>query len=144
MPKEYLEQAFEVLTKLGEVYGIKFLNRDKKFNTHRAHLAGEYAKAQGLYEEFSREAFKAYHTDGKNLADVEVLNEIGSKLGLNIEEMNRQIDEGKFDDILINALALFEFYQVTSVPTFITNEKGSLTGIRDYDQFKEALLRMKE
>ncbi|MBU5677225.1 DsbA family protein [Alkaliphilus sp. MSJ-5] len=144
LPKDYVEKSFEMLAKLGEPYGIKFLNKDKKFNTHRAHLVGEYAKTQGKYDEFSKEAFKAYFVDIKNLADKEVLNEIAAKIGLDIKEMNKQIDEGKFDDILIDAIDLSQYYEVESVPTFIINEKGRLTGVRGYEQFKRSLLEMGE
>lgn len=133
-----------MLAQLGEPYSINFLNKDKKFNTHRAHLAGEYAKTQEKYDEFSKEAFKAYFVDVKNLADKEVLNEIAAKIGLDIKEMNKQIDEGKFDDILIDTIDLSQYYEVESVPTFIINETDRLTGVRDYEQFKRALLAMEE
>lgn len=143
LPKDYAEKAYEMLSKLGEPYEIKFLNKDKKFNTHRAHLAGEYAKTVGKYDEFSEEAFKAYFKDSKNIADKDVLNEIANKVGLNVEEMNNQIDEGKFDAILQNAKDLVRVYRVESVPTFIINEKDQLTGVRDYEQFKRSLLAMR-
>lgn len=131
-----------MLSALGEPYGIKFLNKDMKFNTHRAHLAGEYAKTMEKYDEFSKETFKAYFVESRNLADKEVLNKIANTIGLNAEEMNKQIDDGKFDAILKKSKDLVNVYGVESVPTFIINEKEQLTGVRDYNKFKISLLAM--
>ncbi len=144
MSEEDLDKFYKTLNRLGQPYNIKFSNKDKKFNTHRAHLAGEYAKTQGKYEEFCEETFKAYYRDSKNLADREVINEIGSKVGLNIEEMNSKVDSGKYETILTDALNLCRSYKVKSIPTFIVNEKDRITAIRDYKNFKKSLLDMVE
>lgn len=149
-PKFYGEEAqrkdklFEMIAKFSEPYGIKFSKKYISFNTNRAHLAGEYAKTQGKYDEFSKEVFKAYFELFENIADKEIINRIAAKIGLNVDEMNEQIDSGKFDDILLQAMDIAEQYEVENVPTFIINETHKMTGVREYEQFKNNLLSMEE
>lgn len=141
---EKTEKLYEMLDKLGKPYGLKYSNKYMRFNTNRAHLAGEYAKTQNKYDEFSKEAFKTYFEYSKNLADKTIINEIASKIGLDVEEMNSQVDQGKFDDILLKDLDLIEQHKVEGAPTFIINDKNKLTGVRPYEQFKRSLLAMME
>ncbi|MDI9476143.1 MAG: DsbA family protein [Natronincolaceae bacterium] len=137
-----MDKIFEMITKFSEPYGIKFSRKYISFSTNRAHLAGEYAKTQGKYSEFSKEIFKAYFESFENIADKEVINKIATKIGLNIDEMNEQVDSGKFDNILLEAMDAAEQYEVENVPTFVINETHKMTGIRDYEQFKNNLLSM--
>ena len=139
-----MDKLFEMIAKLSEPYGIEFSKRYISFNTNRAHLAGEYAKIQGKYDQFSKEVFKAYFESFENIADKKVINKIASKIGLNTDEMNEQIDSGKFDEILLRAMDVAEQYKVENVPTFIVNEEHKITGVREYEQFKNNLLSMAE
>lgn len=138
--KEKIEKLYEILTTLGNSYGLKFSNKYIRFNTKRAHLAAEYAKTQGKYNEFSRQIFKAYFEDGKNIADKEILNEIASMVGLNPDEMNQEVDEGKFNHILSESQELIDKHNVEGAPTFIVNDEHKMTGVRNYDQFKNTLI----
>ena len=139
-----MDKLFEMIAKFSEPYGIKFSKKYISFNTNRAHLAGEYAKTQSKYDEFSKEVFKAYFELFENIADKKTINKIAAKIGLNVDEMNEQIDSGKFDDILLQAMDIAEQYKVENVPTFIINETHKITGVREYEQFKNNLLSMRE
>lgn len=139
-PQAYYEKILQYQNQIGKEYGIKFNTQTKQFNTHRALLAGEYAKSVNKYDEFSNEMFKAYFYDLKNIGDKEVINKIGEKLGLNIEEMNRAIDSNRFGENMVKAKKLMEEFQVDGVPTFIINGKHKIVGIRPYDQMKNSFL----
>lgn len=137
-----MDKLLEMIAKFSEPYGIKFSKKYISFNTNRAHLAGEYAKTQNKYDEFSKEVFKAYFELFENIADKEIISKIAAKIGLNVDEMNEQIDSGKFDDILLQAMDIAEQYKVENVPTFIINETHKITGVREYEQFKNNILSM--
>lgn len=134
------DKLYDMLALLAKPYGLTYSNKFMRFNTYRSHLAAEYAKTQGKYDEFANEAFKAYFTDTRNLADKEVLNDLAAKIGLDVDEMNEQIDRGKFDGMIRHAKDLAKKHDVAGAPTFIINDKHKMTGIRGYDQFKNALL----
>lgn len=135
-----MDKIFEMISKFSEPHGIEFSRKYISFNTNRAHLAGEYAKTQEKYEEFSKEVFRSYFELSENIANKNIINKIADKIGLNTDEMNKQIDSGKFNNILLRAMDTAKQYGVENVPTFIVNETHKMTGIRDYEQFKNNLL----
>jgi len=136
-PKEYVLKNLDMLSRRGEKYGIKFNNKNGKFNTRRAHLAGYFAKENGKYDEYAKAMFKAYFEYGTNIADRGEIDIIAGSIGLDAESMNEAIDSGMYDQKLEEANRASMAYGIESIPTFIVNEKTKLTGIRDYERFKE-------
>ncbi|CCQ93928.1 putative DSBA oxidoreductase [[Clostridium] ultunense Esp] len=139
-PKGYAEKMYEMLNKLGTEYGIKYKMQEKDYNTHRALLAGEYAKSVGKYDEFSKKIFKAYFTDLKNIGNKDILDDIAKKAGLNIEEMNNLINAGKYEANLKRAKNLIGKFEVEGTPTFIINDQHKMVGVRPYEQMKRSFL----
>lgn len=139
-PKAYIEKLFEMQNNMGREYGIKYNKQEKDYNTHRALLAGEYAKTVGKYEEFSKKVFKAYFVDLENIGKKEILDKIAKEAGLDINEMNHLIDAGKFDSKFDEAKKLIEKFDVEGTPTFIINDKHKIVGIRPYKQMKRSFL----
>lgn len=139
-PKNYVVNSINHLNKLGRDLNIKYNNINSKFNTRRAHLAGYYAKDKDKYDEYSNAVFKAYFGEKLNVADVDVLNKIADSVGLNIVEMNAAIDSDKYNSRLTEDYRLANEYSIRSVPTFIINEETIISGIKEYDEFKEYFL----
>lgn len=139
-PKEYVVNSLNYLSKLGKDLNIEFNNANGKFNTRRAHLAGYYAKEQNKYNEYSKAVFKAYFGNKLNVADKNVIDEITNSIGLNVKEMNEAIDSGKYNERLMEDYKLAREYNITSVPTFIINDKIRVSGIKEYNEFKKIFL----
>lgn len=140
-PEEYVLKSLNLLSKLGEPYNIKYNNKNGKFNTRRAHLGGFFAKEKGRYEEYAKAMFKAYFEDSINIGNKEELNNVVGDMGLDVDEMNTAIDSGKYDQMLEEAYDKSIEYKIQSVPTFIINDSGRVTGVRDYNRFKEEFLQ---
>lgn len=139
-PKEYIHRSLDMLSKMGKEFGIGYNNKNGKFNTRLAHLGGFYALENGKYDEYARAVFKAYFEDGLNLYNREVLSEIAENIGLNPAKMLDAIDSKKYDENLKEARNLAIEYGIQSVPTFIINNKYKISGIRDYEDFKKAIV----
>lgn len=140
-PKNYVISSINHLNKIGKELNIEYNNYNGKFNTRRAHLAGYYAKEQNKYNEYSSAVFKAYFNDKLNVANRDVLNKIAEDIGLNLEEMNKAVDSGKYNSRLMEDYELAKEYSVRSVPTFIINENERISGIKEYSEFKKLLLK---
>lgn len=140
-PEEYVLKSLNLLSKLGESYNIKYNNKNGKFNTRRAHLGGFFAKEKGRYDEYAKAMFKAYFEDSINIGNKEELNNVVIDMGLDVNEMNTAIDSGKYDQMLEDAYNKSIDYKIQSVPTFIINDSGRVTGVRDYNRFKEEFLQ---
>lgn len=143
-PKEYVLKALDMLSKQGEEYGIEFNNKNGKFNTRRAHMAGYFAKEKGKYDEYAKAMFKAYFEYGINIADRNEIDRIAEGIGLDVDSMNKAIDSGVYEQRFEEAYNASMTYKIESIPTFIVNEKARLTGIRNYERFKSDFLAADE
>lgn len=140
VPEKQVEHSYKRIERLGSEYGLVYNNKIKKFNTHRLLLASLYSHKENKFYEFSKEAFKAIFTDGKNVSLPEIVNEIGLAAGLNIVEMNNCIEKGDLDSEFLNGKELTLMHEVDSVPTFIVNDSKKVTLLKKYDSFKKDLL----
>lgn len=139
--KDKTIKMFKTLGKYGSPYNISFNeNVNIKFNSHKALLAGEYAKSVHKYNVFSREVFKTAFVDIKNIGEENIINDIGKKVGLDVEEMNRNIYSGKYDEKLKIAYELVDKYDIEEVPTFLINNEKKVINIRKYKRIKDAIL----
>lgn len=140
IPKEQLDMSYRRIERLGSEYGLVYNNKVNKFNTGPLHRAALYAQEVGKFYPFAAEAFKAIFTDGKNVALKEVVNDIGLKAGLNIQEMTAAIEDGIFEDGMQEARDLAAAYEIESVPTFIREDGKRVTLLKDYTKFKRDLM----
>lgn len=139
-PIEQIEIGYKRINRLGSEYGLVYNNKFRKSNTHRVHKASLYADKQGKFYEFAEEVFKANFEFGKNIGVPEVINEIGKSVGLDVDEMNKCIDNGDFDKQMEEAHNLVPKYNVESVPTFIVKDDKQVTTLKDYEKFKKDLI----
>lgn len=135
--EDYVNSSLKMLSNMGKEYGIEFNNKNGKYNTLRAHLGGYYAKEKGKYEEYLMAMFKAYFADGINLGHKDEVNKIAENIGLDIDEMNKAIDSGKYTEAYETAKKQAQEYKIQSVPAFIIDDRRKISGIREYKLFKQ-------
>ncbi|MBU5592760.1 DsbA family protein [Clostridium sp. MSJ-4] len=143
-PQTQIDMMFKMLKERGKEFNIRFGEVDILPNSYRALEGGQYAKLKGKYDEYSKAMFKAYFQNNENIGKKEIINEIASNIGLNINEMNKEIDSGKFKDAIDKTKSLANKYAINSVPTFIINDTYKIVGARDYEYIKEFLLNIKK
>lgn len=141
VPKEMRLKAYERIESLASEYNLIYNNRDYTFDSTRAHKASYYARENDLFYEYSKLVFKTVFEKGENIADKEVLDKIALEVGLDVDKMNFHIDNGDYDENLINAKKMYEKYNVTSVPTFILEDETMVTELKPYEEYKKDLLR---
>lgn len=132
LPVEQLEMGYRRINRLGSEYGLVYNNKTTSFNTNRLHKAALYANSVDKYYEFSKEAFKTIFEYGKNVAEPSVVDEIASSVDIDIKDMNKQIDEGVFDEYMAKAKELVPIHDINSVPTFIIDDKKKVTTLKEY------------
>lgn len=137
---EQLEMAYKRILRLGSEYDLVYNNRTSNFNTNRLHKASLYANSVDKFYEFSKEAFKIIFEYGKNVADHSVIDDIALSLGLDVNEMNKQIDEGIFDEEMEMAKALIPTHDIDSVPSFVVNDDKKVTTLKDYKRIVKDIL----
>ncbi len=135
-----MEGMFVNLNEMGKNYGLIFNGADFIANTHLSLLASEYAKNKGKFHEFHDNLFRLYFTDGKDIGDIEILKAVAESIGLNKDEMVKEITDGTYESNLEAAKNLAKQYEVDSTPTFIINNKHSIVGAQSIESFKKLLL----
>lgn len=113
-------------------------------NSFDAHRMIHYAKDLGKNEEMTEALFKAYFTDSKNISDFNTLGDLANSIGLNKEEAINFLNSDKYKDEVRKDEALARNYGISSVPTFIFNNKFKVTGAQPEDVFLMALNKVVE
>ncbi len=125
------------IKELGESLGFEFnFSKSKTIpNTFKAHRFIWYIKDQELQTKLSEALFYAHFTEGKDIGSTKVLGQIGEDLGLDQKEIIKFLDskEGgkEVADLEINAMES----AITSVPTYIINDRFILHGGQESNTF---------
>lgn len=128
------------LQAMGSRYSIQFGKASRLLpNTKKVLQAGEFAKACGKFEQFHEKAFYAYFVAGKDIGDLQVLNEIGREAGLDITKMQESIAKGEYLPALEKARADWLKYGTTGIPTFVINGNTVIVGAQPIEEFRKML-----
>lgn len=131
--------ANERFNKLGAEYGIVFRPVSFLPNTKLALKATEYAKEQGLFEEFHAAVFHAYFSEGLNIGSREVILGIAASLGMDKAQMAAALEDARWEKQLEDNRKSGQKWQVTGLPTFILQDEKRIVGAQTYATFKKAI-----
>ena len=132
------ERVTAMAAELGLHYDFDKAIVANSFDAHRfAHLAS----AKGLGDEAEEKLFNAYFTEGKNIADHDVLVKLGTGIGLDANEVDQTLKTGAFgDEVEIDA---YEAQQVGArgVPFYVFDKKYGVSGAQSSELFLNVLER---
>lgn len=134
----------ETMHKKGAEFGLEFNEVKILANSRKAIEASEFARDQGKCEGFSEGIFKAYFTEGLNIGDMAVIDEVARKCNLNIDEMHQAIKEGRYLPRMEEIKREAEMNNIEVLPTFIINEKHKIFGAQSIQAFRNALIRIEK
>lgn len=111
-------------------------------STRKAHLLGEYARAQGQLAPLHRALFRAHFVDGRNLADDEVLGKLAEGAGLDPRGALAALDDPRYEEAFDASLRRAEELGITGVPTFLVDGRYKIVGAQPYTELRDTLLRI--
>lgn len=129
----------ERLKQIAGQYGMRFQSTERIYNTRLAHEATEYAREHGKGNEFHRALFRMVYAEGGDPSQWAVLRATAEEVGLNGDEMQAQVERGKYTEIVENQVKFAYQIGVTGVPTYVINERYAIVGAQPYEVFKSAL-----
>jgi len=101
--------------------------------------AAEYAKEQGKFEQFHLAVFKAFWQEGRNIGLRGVIREIAQECGLDADEVERCLDEGRHADTVTIQSEEAKKAGINGIPAFIIG--GSLIeGVQPWEVFQSLML----
>jgi predicted DsbA family dithiol-disulfide isomerase len=128
------------VSQLAKAEGLTF-NMDKALvaNSFDAHRFLHYAKTKGKQLEAEECLFKAYFTDGKNIADISTLLQLAAEIGLSQNELEAVLKGKEFTAEVNQDINEATQLGVNGVPFFVFNRKYALSGAQASSVFLAAL-----
>jgi predicted DsbA family dithiol-disulfide isomerase len=138
-----LEQARAMNAQVAErarQVGLDYhFERTQAVSTRTAHQLSHFAATQGKQHEMIQRLFKAYFTDGLNLADHEVLAGLATDVGLDRDAALAALASGDFADDVAADLEQARQYGIQGVPFFVFAGKYAISGAQPVEAFVQAL-----
>jgi len=151
MERKYGPGAFrgmsKRLTELGAAEGLDYrFDLAQRVNTFDAHRLIAWAAEIGLSEHdlLSRRLFRAYFTDGENVADHATLTRLATEVGLDGDAAAEVLDSKLFANEVLADQSEAHDRQVTGVPAFVINGAMMIPGAQEVDTMVRVLQRAKD
>lgn len=140
MQEAQVRASFEGLRSAGAEKGLVF-NFDKAVivNTAAAHRLIQLAKEKGKGDAAEELLFKAHFTDGKNVSDLKVLQEIGAELGLSTAETESAQTDQQYQEGLERDQYEAQQTGVRGVPFFVFDRKYAVSGAQPAEVLLQTL-----
>jgi len=137
--KAHMAQTNARLKQMATAAGLPMVFPDRLPNTRLAHEATEYALQNGKGVEFHRAIFDRYYGRGEDISQWKVIQETANELGLDGEEMRREVESGKFTSKVRAQVDEAQEIGIDGVPTYIINDQYAIVGAQPYENFVTAL-----
>ncbi|MEN9441260.1 MAG: dithiol-disulfide isomerase [Bacteroidota bacterium] len=108
-------------------------------NSKDAHRLIQFAKTKELGDQAEEALFKAYFTDGKNMADLNDLVEIGTSIGLESQELKTILESDAFAYEMTQDIQEAQNIGVQGVPFFVFDRKYAISGAQPVEAFLQTL-----
>ena len=139
----HLDQARQMnqqVTEMAESVGLTYdFDRAIVANSFDAHRLSHLAAQHGLGNAAEEALFKAYFTEGKNIADKETLIELGESIGLAAADVKQMLSTDAFADAVKHDIAEAQQLGVRGVPFFVFDRKFAVSGAQPTEVFLQTL-----
>ena len=135
----------QMLTRLKQVardLELPFGDRKMTFNSRLAQELGKWAEQLGKGDAFHDAVFRAYFAVGRNIADVNILADIITSVGLDPKEAHDVIAARTFKEAVDTDWTRAYESRVTAVPTFVMNGQA-LVGAQTFNALANFVLENK-
>lgn len=142
---EYLHRVWkQSVYPMAEARGMALRLPPVQPRSRKAFEAAEFAHGVGRFDPMNRALFKAFFEDGQDLADVNVLLEIGRSVELDPEALRQALAEGRHTDKVLADQQLARELGISGVPALLISagERSVLvSGAQPYEAVERVLAR---
>ena len=121
--------------------GLDVGKRPKVSNTHRALMAGEYARAEEpeRFPAFHEALFKGYFAEGRDLGDPTVVEDLARSSGLDVGRMTKALDDGEYEEAITATTDAARELGITGTPTFVFDKRFAVVGAQSTEALLQAI-----
>ena len=138
---ETKDHLSEPLKSYAEEAGLIMRPPTKTPYTMYALEATEYAKAQGRFEPFHRLMYKAGWEDGKDIGDLDVIQESAEEVGLDWTELKARLESRQYEAVVMDQYRQAMDIGIEGVPGFVIGNY-LFTGAQPYSVFQDVVNRV--
>jgi predicted DsbA family dithiol-disulfide isomerase len=139
MSEAQLQQGRAAIRERGAAVGFEFGDRTRVWNTFDAHRLLHWAGLEGKQRELKHALLQAYHGQGRNPGAAEVLLELCTAVGLDVERAREVIASGAYADEVRQAEQFWRQAGIDSVPAVIIDDQHLIQGGQPPEIFERAL-----
>jgi predicted DsbA family dithiol-disulfide isomerase len=118
--------------------GLEMSRPPFRSNSHLAMIADAFARDCGLQEPFHTNMFQAYWQRHRNIGQRDVVLDVARDSGLDVAELEKAMDDGRYEPELAAVYEDCNRYGITGVPTFIIG-RYMVVGAQPYEMLERAL-----
>jgi predicted DsbA family dithiol-disulfide isomerase len=116
---------------LGAAEGLELnLHLARPVNTFDAHRLVKLAADRGRADQMMELLLHAYHTEGRNVADAQVLQRLGGEAGLDTGEVRAVLDGDDYADEVRADRRRAAEHGVTGVPSLVIDGRPPVSGVQ--------------
>jgi predicted DsbA family dithiol-disulfide isomerase len=137
-----IEETQEMIRERGANVGFSFGVRDWVYNTFDAHRLLHWALLEGKQLPLKLALLRAYHSDGKDVSNRDVLIEVAQSVGLDGDKAREVLTSGAYADDVRAEEREFQQLGIQSVPAIIFDRKYLVSGGQPPEAFEEAIRKI--
>ncbi|MDR5760663.1 DsbA family oxidoreductase [Caballeronia sp. LZ035] len=126
----------------GAQEGFTFGERNRVYNTFDAHRLLHWARIEGKQLELKLALLRAYHGEGRDVSQAEVLIDAARSVGLDADQARDVLASGRFADEVRAEEREFQELGIQSVPAIIFDRKYLVSGGQPSEAFEEAIRKI--
>ncbi len=140
MSPAQVESMLENVTRMAKRAGLDYhLDRSVMVNSFRAHRLIQLAKNEGLGDEAEERLFRAYFTEGLDIADTDTLTRLGKEVGLDEGDIQEALTDNRYAELIRNDIEEAQALGIRGVPFFVFDRKYGVSGAQPPEQFLQTL-----
>lgn len=139
---EQIRETQAMIRERGAQEGFAFGERNWVYNTFDAHRLLHWARIEGRQMPLKLALLRAYHGEGKDTSDPDVLVEAARSAGLDGERAREVVANGTYADEVRAEEREFQQLGIQSVPAIIFDRKYLVSGGQPSEAFEEAIRKI--
>lgn len=136
---EQIAETQAMIRERGAAVGFEFGSRTRVYNTFDAHRLLHWAGIEGKQVALKQALLQAYHTDGKDPSNHDVLVEAARAVGLDAATAREVLDSNRFADEVRDEEREYQAMGIQSVPSIIFNQRYLVSGGQPPEVFEQAI-----
>jgi len=141
-PAAYRQQVEAGMQRLAGEVGLTLRTHDRLINSRPALQAAEFARDTSHFLGMHHELFKAYWGQQRDVSDLDVLRDIGQRVGLDVEAMMQAVMADRYGPLLDARRQEAEDLMISGIPAHVVADRYLVMGAQPYDVFERLMARL--